>query len=475
MSSGDGLPNPHPSLHLSVVNSVPVRPNILLVIADDHQADAIGALGPTPVHTPTLDRLVHQGTTFTRARIMGSLMPAVCAPSRACLLTGRNLFAADANPTLNRGPDFQVTLPPNATTLPQRFREVGYESFLSGKWHNDLPSLLRSFERGAAIFHGGMCDHKQVPVRDLEGVRRGDAPRVATGFSTELFFGATEDFLRQRDRRRPFFAWVGLTSPHDPRTPPPEFRALYDAKKLPLPENFLPDHPFDNGELGVRDEQLVGRPISPEALREQLAAYYGMISHQDACLGRVLEALRETGEDRNTIVVYLSDHGLALGRHGLVGKQNLYEHSIRVPLILSGPGIPRGVKRATLAYSFDLYATLCELTGLRPAAELDSRSLVPAFKPEARATRDSLCAAYMDCQRMATDGRWKLILYQVGGNERHQLFDLQTDPGELHDVSGDPTQRFIVERLLITLRDWQETIGDRWMRSPLLGTAAPLA
>lgn len=448
-------------------------PNVLVVMADDHQSDAIGALGNGVVKTPVLDRLVSEGTAFVRTGIMGSLMPAVCAPSRACVLTGRNLFAADSSPAMQHGPEFQVRLPAGAVTMPQKFRESGYETFLSGKWHNDLPSLVRSFERGEAIFHGGMCEHAKVPVRDIAQVREGLPPRAATGFSTEIFFNAAANFLRTRDRRRPFFAWVALTSPHDPRTPPAEFARLYDPERIPLPKNFRPDHPFDNGELDVRDELLMPRPLDPGALQKEIASYYGMISHHDRHLGRVLEVLEQQGDLGNTIVVYLSDHGLALGRHGLIGKQNLYNPSVRVPLILRGPGVPAGERRTQLAYSLDLYATLCELAGLSAPAGVDSRSLVPALRRSSEAVRNTLCCAYMDCQRMVTDGRWKLISYRVSGDDRIQLFDLENDPDEMLDLASHPSCLPIIHRLQGQLRNWQTSVGDRWMNDSQ--DAAPVA
>ncbi|MEY4813235.1 MAG: hypothetical protein RLZZ162_308, partial [Verrucomicrobiota bacterium] len=170
------------------------HPNILFVVVDDHRADAIGALGYPTVCTPVLDGLVRRGTAFTRATIQGSLMPAVCAPSRACLLTGNGVFRADAEPKLATGPIFEVQLPADACTLPERLRAAGYETFVTGKWHNDLPALLRSFERGQEIFHGGMCDHTAVPVRDLEDIRRGEPARIGGGFSTEIFCDAAEKF-----------------------------------------------------------------------------------------------------------------------------------------------------------------------------------------------------------------------------------------------------------------------------------------
>ena len=437
------------------------HPNILFVIVDDHRPDAIGALGHATVKTPVLDGLVRRGTTFTRATIQGSLMPAVCAPSRACLLTGNGVFRADAEPKLDIGPIFEVQLPADACTLPERLRAAGYETFVTGKWHNDLPALLRSFEQGREIFHGGMCDHTAVPVRDLEEIRRGEPARVGDGFSSEIFCGAAERFVRERARDRPFFAWVALTSPHDPRTPPAEFRALYDAAQIPLPKNFRPDHGFDNGELEVRDEQLAPRPLSPDVMREHLADYYGMISHHDACIGRVLAVLRETGQEENTLVVYVSDHGLALGSHGLLGKQNLYEPSVRVPLIIAGPSVPAARRCEALMHPLDLYATLCELAGVTAPAGLDSRSFVAAMADNAGG-RESVGAVYMDFQRMISDGRWKLIVYRVGGIERVQLFDLSTDPDECDDLASDPGNAARIAALRVRLKTWQDETGDRW-------------
>ena len=437
------------------------HPNILFVVVDDHRADAIGALGHLAVHTPVLDGLVRRGTAFTRATIQGSLMPAVCAPSRACLLTGHGVFRADADPKLDKGPVFEVQLPADACTLPERLRAAGYETFVTGKWHNDLPALLRSFECGREIFHGGMCDHTAVPVRDLEEIRRGEPARIGGGFSSEIFCDAAEKFVRERGRARPFFAWVALTSPHDPRTPPAEFRARYDVAQIPLPKNFRPDHGFDNGELEVRDEQLAPRPLSPDVMREHLADYYGMISHHDACIGRVLAVLRETGQEENTLVVYVSDHGLALGSHGLLGKQNLYEPSVRVPLIIAGPSVPAARRCEALMHPLDLYATLCELAGVTAPAGLDSRSFVAAMADNGGG-RESVGAVYMDFQRMISDGRWKLIVYRVGGGERVQLFDLVGDPDECRDLAAEPSQATRVVELRAQLQAWQVATGDRW-------------
>ncbi len=454
--------------------SSPTAPNILIVIADDHRADAIGALGHPVVRTPELDRLMQRGTACTQARIAGGLMPAVCSPSRACLLTGLQPFRADAAPGIVRDPPYEVCLPAGACTLPEYFRRAGYETFFTGKWHNDEAALLRSFEAGHNIFQGGMCEHTRVPVRDLAEIRRGAPTRLARGFSTEVFCDSMRAFIRERAPHRPFLACVALTSPHDPRTPPDKFRALYPASALPLPANFQAAHDFDNGELAIRDELILRRPLDAREVREELAGYYGMISHHDAQVGRVLAELDAAGQSRNTIVVYLSDHGLGLGSHGLLGKQNLYEPSVRVPLILSGPGVPHGLRHDGLVYAFDLYATLCDLARLPVPGGLDSISLLPAWPTARLPGRATVCAAYRDCQRMITDGRWKLIVYHVDGRQRIQLFNLEEDPDERHDRSAEAAQAARLATLHARLQAWQIASGDRWMPlAPLASASLP--
>ncbi|HVU34691.1 MAG TPA: sulfatase-like hydrolase/transferase [Opitutaceae bacterium] len=435
------------------------RPNVLLVIADDHRHDALAHAGNPVVQTPHLDALAARGCRFTRAYHMGGLVAAVCSPARASLLTGCNAIAADACPGPSSGAATYVALPPRARTLPQAFREAGYTTFVTGKWHNDVPALQRSFSDGRRIFLGGMSDHDHVPLRPFSPTGNYGAPPVyEPGFSTELFCDAAVEFLgRARD---PFFLYLALTSPHDPRTPPPEFARLYPPERIPLPANFLPAHPFDNGEMAIRDELLAPRPLTPSVVRRQLADYYGMVSHQDAQLGRVFAALRAAGREEDTIVVYVSDHGLSLGAHGLLGKQNMYEESMRVPLILAGPGVPVG-RRADLVYSLDLFATLASLAGIDPPAGTESRSL---FGP--RPGRDQVFGLYRDCQRMVLDERWKLIRYRVDRTERLQLFDLQRDPDELTDLAAAPDGRPIVRRLLAAMAAWQHQIGDRWVPPP---------
>lgn len=438
-------------------------PNVLFVIVDDHQADALGVAGHPAVQTPVLDALANRGTRFSRASMMGSLMPAICSPARACLMTGCHPFRANTDPRPGGGSEDFVTVPPNLRTLPELMREAGYETMFAGKWHNDRETFLRSFERAEAVFHGGMCDHDAVPVRNRDELAEEAEPRIGDGFSTEIFGVAARRMLQERDRQRPFFAWLSFTSPHDPRTPPPAFRSRYDEADLPLPAAFRPEPAFDNGELDVRDELLAPKPLSPDVVREHLADYYGMITHHDHELGKVLDLLEEEGDLENTIVVYIGDHGLSLGNHGLLGKQNLYEHSIRVPMILAGPGVPAGQVVDQPVLSLDIFATLLELCGLPAATDVDSRSTTPLLAGSAGPFREQLVSVYRDCQRAIRRERWKLIEYHVEGVARMELFDLQADPRELQDRSGDPDLTELIASLRRDLAAWQERVGDQSM------------
>ncbi|MEZ4706512.1 MAG: sulfatase-like hydrolase/transferase [Caldilineaceae bacterium] len=439
------------------------RPNILFMIADDHRHSAIGAFGNPTVRTPVLDRLAAEGVSFSRTHILGGWNGAVCVTSRAALMTGVNPLASTAS---KDGPLAQ-TIPPHLALMPETFRQNGYRTFFSGKWHNDKATFARGWAQADTIFFGGMSDHDKVPLRpfDPSGAYPEEAVRTGEGFSTELFSDSVIRFLQEYRDDAPFFAYLAFTSPHDPRTPPPPYDKMYDPAAIPLPPNFLPEHPFDNGELRVRDELLAGFPRQPAEVQQHLADYYGMISHMDFHIGRILDALAESGHADNTIVVYVADHGIAIGQHGLFGKQNVYDHSIRVPLILRGPGLPAGQRVDALNYSFDLFPTLCELTGVAQPATVESQSLLPLI--DGAAGRPSLFACYRDMQCMVTTDAWKLIRNtrvpnrrgEIVGTDRWQLFNLQDDPWETNDLVDKLEFRNEQQALEIQLANWRKRVG----------------
>jgi len=448
------------------------KPNIMFFFTDDQRFSAIDALGIEDVRTPHIDKLIARGTLFTHAHIPCGTHGAVCMPSRAMVHTGRSLFHLD-------GAGEQI--PEDHTTLGEALQANGYRTFGTGKWHNGRRGYHRSFTDGDEIMFGGMADHWNVPVYHFDPTGKYDAQlavcpephqsnRVALRpadhihsgrHSSEILCDATIKFITEYNDEAPFFAYVAFLAPHDPRTMPEEFRTMYDPDRIELPPNFAGGHPFDNGSLHIRDEALAGFPRSPDETRRHIAEYYGMISHLDSEMGRVLRALEDKGVLENTIIVFAGDNGLAVGQHGLFGKQNCYEHSVRVPLAFSGPGIPEGKQTDAYAYLFDIFPTLCELTGMERPESVEGRSLVEAMANPAEKVRDMLYFAYWKNQRAVKDRRYKLVEYVV--HETHnmtQLFDLDKDPWELTNLALDPVYESRVSSMrkaLIRLRDeWDD-------------------
>jgi arylsulfatase A-like enzyme len=425
--------------------AAPSKPNILLLLADDQRADTVGAWGNPHIRTPNLDRLARRGTSFRGNYCFGSNSGAVCVPSRAMLMSGRTWLDV---PHDLRG----------VRLLPELLRAGGYATFATGKWHNGEPSFVRAFPDARSVFFGGMADHTKVPVADVRDGRVVDR-RVAERFSSEQFADAAVDFLRSRTGQGPFFCYVAFTAPHDPRNPPGPYREMYYRDRPPLPEDFLPQPPFDNGlTKNIRDENLAPYPRTREVVGDQLCEYYGLITHLDEQVGRILAALEESGHADDTVVIYTSDHGLALGSHGLLGKQSLYEHSMRSPLIIAGPGTPAGRSTAAFTYLFDLFPTICSLAGVEPPGGLAGRDLRPLWEDEHAKVRESVFLPFGDLMRSVRDERWKLIVYPPINHR--QLFDLRDDPHETRDLAADRGHEPEIARLTALMRSWQREVGD---------------
>jgi len=432
-------------LALSPAGAAP--PNVLVLLADDLRADALGCYGDRVVKTPNIDELARRGTIISNAYVMGSMQGAVCVPSRAMFLSGRTLFHVSEK--LDN---------PRHVLWPEAMHKAGYRDYYIGKWHNGPASFARACKGGDAIFFGGMSDQLKIALHTFspEGKYPKENQYIGSKFSTELFADSAVEFLKQTPKETPFYLYVAFTSPHDPRTPPAKHR--YHPAKVELPRSFMVEHPFDNGEMKVRDEQLAPWPRTPEVIQQHIADYYGMISHLDAEVGRILNALRETGREENTIVVFAGDNGLAVGRHGLMGKQNLYEHSIRVPLIFAGPEVPRWREARAMCYLLDVFPTVCELAGIETPASVEGQSLVPVMAAKKQHARDEIFGAYREVQRMIKDERWKLIRYpQV---DKTQLFDLQSDPHELTNLADKPEHKDRAAKMLQRLAALQQELGD---------------
>ncbi len=427
------------------------RPNIILTIADDQRYNTIAAHGNADIRTPNLDRLAGRGVSYRRAQHAGSSHGAVCAPSRAQLHTGRHLYSVSdslhalGQPVTN---DRRAQEGHPIPTLGELLGNAGYDTFAIGKWHNEGASFLRSFQCGRRIMLGGMSSHFCVPMHDVPA-KSGEFTnrRIGHGHSTDLFAEAAVDFLKTRSAgdERPFFLYVAFTAPHDPRETYWRFRRQYSADRIPLPASFMPRHPFILGAEQERDEFLSDYPRHPDEARMHEADYYAMIAHLDEGLGRIHDALEQAKLTNNTLVIHTADHGLALGRHGLMGKQNLYDHSIRVPLIVSGPGFQRGIDDDRLCHQHDLFPTLLASAGVNGIATNFQHLQSPS-------PRETLSSAFDVTIRSMRDGVWKLIEYRLPAGRVTQLFDTQRDPDECHDLSARPEFRPVLLRLRDALR-----------------------
>ncbi|MCK9640026.1 MAG: sulfatase-like hydrolase/transferase [Prolixibacteraceae bacterium] len=408
-------------------------PNILHIHADDHRPDGLHALGNPMLHTPNLDSLVVRGITFTHCYTMGSMIGAVCTPSRTMLLTGRSWM---------RIPGASDAADPS-TFLPRIIEAAGYQTWHTGKKSNGFPAGLQEFETSI--------------IDDANG----QAPENDRAHCCQRMADRTIGFLKSRTashEARPFYIYLAPPVPHDPRSAEPQFHKLYDPAKISLSPAFMPQHPFDNGDMTVRDEQLATWPRTPEDTKQQNADYYSCITGLDYHVGRILAELKASGQWKNTIIIFSGDNGLSLGEHGLFGKQNLYESGgMQVPLVIAGPGIPKGRSEA-LVYLMDLFPTIAEFADAKIPAGVEGKSIVPILTGKKKKVRNVLYTGYRDCQRSILDDRWKLIRYPLV--DRTQLFDLSADPQELNNLAGKPKFNAKLKEMTVLLKKEMASYAD---------------
>jgi arylsulfatase A-like enzyme len=418
----------------------PPRPNILFIIVDDQSAlDLKVYNSASQLQTPHIDRLAREGMVFDEAYHMGAFISAVCTPSRHMIKCGRTLWHLPIAPEASR------YCPPNLeqNTIAAVFNRAGYDTMRTGKPGNSYEAAKRLF----------------AVQKDSQG-RAGVAPEGSAWHADQVL-----EYLQQREAaqdRDPFLIYFGFSHPHDPRNGTPELLAKYgatnhedpntlpaaDPRRPPLPPNYLPAHPFGTTLLpDQRDEtKVIGVWTSRDerTIRNELGRYFACSENIDLQIGRVLAKLEAMGELTNTYVFYTSDHGIAIGRHGLQGKQNLYQHSWRVPFIAKGPGIEPGSRAAGNIYLLDCLATLCDIAGIQAPETNEGISFKPVLEGKQKTIRDVLygvhCGGTKPGMRCVKSGDWKLIKYDGdnGTIRQTQLFNLKENPHELLQQHHDP-------------------------------------
>lgn len=408
------------------------RPNILFIIADDQSPFDLAAYTPgTAQRTPVLDRIAASGVVLDGAYHMGSWSGAVCTPSRHMVMSGRTVWHLPRNGI--KGVKQNPLCPQDLAdhTLAAVFNRAGYDTMRTCKKGNSYAganaqfSVVRDATKRQASAKEGSAWHAEQVLAYL-------GEREASG---------DED---------PFLIYFGFSHPHDPRWASEELLSHYGAVNEPntldpnpaapaLPENWLPAPPFHDGHPRLRDEvsvQGVKKRRDPATIRNEIGRQFACSENIDIQIGRVLDRLEAMGELENTYVIYTADHGMAIGRHGLQGKQNLYEHTWRVPFLAMGPGIPAGRRAQGNVYLLDVLATLCDMADVAPPETNEGKSFLPVLEGEQSTVRDVLygvyCGGTKPGMRAVRRGDWKLIKYDTldGRVRETQLFNLAENPSE---------------------------------------------
>ncbi len=410
------------------------RPNFLFIITDDQSPFTLSAYGNQICQTPNIDRIAREGMAFQDAHHMGSWSGAVCYPSRTMIMTGRSLWHL---PTANHddSPETRKAKAAEAakTSMPALFKAAGYDTFRTCKQSN-------TFEQANQLFD---VNH--------ESDKRGATPETGSSWHAEQALEYLRGCAASGDHD-PFLMYLGFSHPHDPRNGTPELLEKYGAINTseppttlnpaapPLQINYLPAHPFPHGHPDLRDEVNVPGVLtdrSEATIRNELGREYACIENIDNQVGLVLKKLEEMGELENTYIFFTSDHGIAVGRHGLAGKQNLYEHTWRVPFFVRGPGIKSGSEASGYVYLMDVLPTLCDLAGISIPVTIDGTSFRPVLEGKQDRIRDVMygvyCGGTKPGMRSVKKDGWKLIKYDVldGSVHETQLFDLRQNPNEL--------------------------------------------
>ncbi len=442
------------------------KPNIIFIFSDDQNHQTIHALGNEEIKTPALDKLVQEGVTFSHAYNMGSWQGAVCIASRTMMITGRSVWRAQ------RIKQEGSSVVKNDEMWGNLMQKAGYTTYMTGKWHLKIAEPETSFD---------YVVHKRpgMPNQTKEGYNRPLNENDTTwlpwhkkydGFWkggkhwSEVLKDDALTFIDSASvKEEPFFMYLAFNAPHDPRQSPKEYVDMYPLENIAVPESFQPLYP-DRNEIasgeGLRDEQLAPFPRTEYAIKKNRQEYYALISHMDHQIGQIVEAVKKSGKADNTYIFFSSDHGLAVGNHGLMGKQNMYDHSIRPPMIVIGPDIPKNKIVDADVYLQDIMATALELAGVEKPEYVEFSSLLSLAKgSQSISNYDAIYGCYKDKQRMVRKDGFKLMAYPEAN--KVLLFDMENDPLEMNDLANEPKFYVKKKELFDALLNLQGKMDDR--------------
>jgi len=478
-------------LFCTIIGYAQKKPNIVFIFTDDQTYSSIHALGNNEIITPAMDALVEEGTTFTNAYNMGSWSGAVCAASRAMINSGRFVWKANK---------FRKDWTKNdAVALNKSWSKIlesgGYETYMTGKWHVDAPAekifnnvihvrpgmprdawedrkMVAKFKADPKLKESG--SEKIMPLGYNRPQNENDTLWSPTNRELGGFWEGgkhwsevlTEDAIgfidKAKTKEDPFFMYLAFNAPHDPRQAPQEYIDMYPLDRISVPTSYMPEYPFRhdiaNGN-NLRDEALAPFPRTAYAIKVHTQEYYASITHVDTQIGLIIDALKKSGKMDNTYIFFTADHGLAMGRHGLLGKQSLFDHSIRPPMIVIGPDIPKNNKVKADVYLQDIMATSIEIASVEKPEYVEFNSFLDLAKGETEKSHyDAIYGAYLKVNRMIRKDGFKLLVYPK--LKKVLLFDLKKDPEEMNDIAEDPANKAKVKSLFTELLQLQKDMDD---------------
>jgi arylsulfatase A-like enzyme len=447
------------------------KPNILLIVSDDQGYPDLGCIGTKPVLTPTLDRLAAEGVRATSFYVTA---PA-CTPSRGSILTGRypqrnGLYELVRNDLVNYGhlytqveyatsPEMTLGLDPREVTIGNVLQRAGYRTGVVGKWDMGQARRYLPLQRGFDFFYGhgnngiDYYTHERYGIPSMfRGNDRTEADKVT--YATDLFKREALRFISESSKR-PWFLYLAFNAPHGASSfapePPAAAGTVQTAKRPPG--------------VGVQVPEKYAALYRDTVKDEKLARYYGSLTCMDEAIGEVLALLKEQGEDRNTLVVFLSDNG-GSGNAGnaplRAGKGQMFEGGLRVPFIAWWPGrLPAGKVSDEFLTTLELFPTLAKVAGARPdrKVKLDGFDLLPVLRGERPSPRTEMCWEWRG-QRAARTGDWKWVESARGGG----LFDLSNDPGERRDLTAERPEE--LQRVKSRFAAWRAGMDAAEPRGP---------
>lgn len=477
------------------------KPNIVFVFTDDQTYSSIHALGNHEIITPTMDLFVEEGTTFTHAYNMGSWSGAVCAASRAMMNSGRFVWRANKFRQKWRKKD-SIAYNQSWSKI---MESAGYDTYMTGKWHVDAPAdklfqnvthirpgmphdtwgdagMYNKFRKNPELRFKGSGSIMPIGYnrpKDINDKSWSPTEEKFGGFweggkhwSEVLKDDAISFIEKAKTKDTPFFMYLAFNAPHDPRQAPQEYQDMYSLENITLPKSYLPEYPYRHSignSNSLRDEALAPFPRTEFAVKTHIKEYYASITHVDAQIGLIIDALKKSGKMENTYIIFTADHGLAMGRHGLMGKQNLYDHSIRPPMIIMGPDIPKNKKIDADVYLQDVMATAIELSGAEKPSYVEFTSFLDlAQGKRIKSHYNEVYGAYLNVQRMIRKNGYKLLVYPK--INKILLFDMNVDPEEINDISKKPENIEKVKSLFKDLLKLQIEMDDPLNMEKILTT-----